>query len=131
MIRMRGRGRLPTIAPSRMAPPQAMAIEIATSYSVTASACPYSPASLQPATSVDDSDGRNSSGIRPARGKNSHRTIRPITIKRRSVVAVMIVSCRFTDVPPDAVTQAAEGVSAQHLIGARPRQRHLQMIDDT
>jgi hypothetical protein len=31
MIRMRGRGRLPTTAPSRMPPPQAKIIEIATS----------------------------------------------------------------------------------------------------
>ena len=54
MIRMRGRGRLPTMAPARMPPPQANTMETATSYSVTASAWPYSPASFQPAATVED-----------------------------------------------------------------------------
>ena len=36
----------------------------------------------------------------------------------------------FSDVPPDAVAQAAKGVAAQHLVGARAGQRDLQMIDD-
>src|ERR1700712_272544 len=131
MIRMRGRGRLPTIAPSKMPPPQANAMETATSYSVTASAWPYSPASFQPADSVDDSDGRNSSGMKPARGRISHKAMSAITINRRSVAAFMVTSRRFPDVAPDTIAQAAEGVAAQHLVGARPRQRDLQMVDDT
>src|SRR6478736_2360420 len=130
MIRMRGRGRLPTMAPRRMPPPQANAIDTATSYSVTASAWPYSPASFQPADSVEDSAGRNSSGMKPARGRISHNAMRPITIDRRSVAAFIAASRRFPDVTPDAVAQAAEGVAAQHFIGARARQRDLQMIDD-
>src|SRR6187431_1153311 len=130
MIRMRGRGRLPTMAPSRMPPPHANAIEIATSYSVTASAWPYSPASFQPAASVEESDGRNSSGISPVRGRISHSAIRPMTINLRSVAALISASRRFADMPPDAVAQGAEGVTAQHLIGARARQRDLQLIDD-
>src|SRR3954462_13277796 len=130
MIRGRGRGRLPTMAPRRMPPPQANAIETATSYSVTASAWPYSPASFQPAASVEDSDGRNSSGIKPVRGRISHNAIRPITINLRSVAAVISASRRFPDMPPDAVAQAAERVAAQHFIGARAGQRDLQMIDD-
>src|SRR5258708_22281204 len=116
MIRMRGRGRLPTTAPSRMPPPQANAIDIATSYSVTTSAWPYSAASLQPAASVDDSDGRNSSEIRPARGRISHSAIRPITISLRSVAAVMGPSTRFLDVLPDAVAHPAAGLRAPHFI---------------
>src|ERR1700712_1225508 len=130
MIRMRGRGRLPTTAPSRMPPPQANAIEIATSYSVTASAWPYSAASLQPAISVDDSDGRNSSGMRPARGRISHSAIRPMTINLRSVAAVMCASCRLADVLPDAVAHPAESIAAQHLVGTWAGQRDLQMVDD-
>jgi len=89
MIRMRGRGRLPTTAPNRMPPPQAKANEIATSESVTASAWPYSAASFQPANSVDDSEGRNNSGMAPLRGRISHNTMRPITINRRSALAVI------------------------------------------
>src|SRR5260221_11672944 len=118
MIRMRGRGRLPTTAPSRMPPPQANAIDIATSYSVTTSAWPYSAASLQPAASVDDSDGRNSSEIRPARGRISHSAIRPITISLRSVAAVMGASRRFFDVVPDAVADPAESIARPPFIGA-------------
>src|SRR5215218_57018 len=130
MIRMRGRGRLPTMAPSRMPPPQANAIETATSYSVTASAWPYSPASFQPAASVEDSAGRNSSGMNPKRGKHSHNTMSATTINRRSVAAFMLASRRFLDVLPDAVAQPAKRVAAQHFIGPRTRQRHLQMVDD-
>src|SRR5260221_8046734 len=131
MISTRGRGRLPTRAPSRMPPPQAKAIEIATSYSVTASAWRYSPASVQPAISVEDSDGRNSSGMRPLRGSTSQSTRRAITISQRSVVAFIAASRRFPDMPPDAVAQAAESIAREHLIGAGARQRDLQMIDDT
>src|SRR5260370_26585945 len=130
MIRMRGRGRLPTSAPSTMPPPQAMAIEIATSYNVVASAWAYSPASLQPAIRVEDSDGRNSSGTRPLRGSTSHSTRRAITISRRSVAAFIAASRRFPDVSPDAVAQRPESVNRQHLVGARARQWDLQMIDD-
>src|SRR6267378_4829140 len=86
MIRTRGRGRLPTTAPATMPPPQANTMETATSYSVTASAWPYSPASFQPAAIVEDSEGRKSSGITPARGSASHSMTREITIRRRSVV---------------------------------------------
>src|SRR3982751_5693835 len=130
MIRIRGRGRLPTIAPSRMPPPQANIMEIATSYSVTASAWPYSPASFQPAASVEDNAGRNNSGISPLRGNNSHSAISAITIRRRSVVAVMIASRRFPDVAPDAVAQGAKGFAAQHVVGSGAGELHLQMIDD-
>ena len=65
MISTRGRGRLPTTAPARMPPPQANTMEIATSYSVTASAWPYSPASFQPAAMVEDSDGQEQFGNKP------------------------------------------------------------------
>src|ERR1700712_1421481 len=130
MIRTRGGGRAPTKAPRREPPPPAKIIEPAPSKSVTARAWPYSPASFQPATSVEDSAGRNSSGIRPLRGRASQSTIRPITISRRSVVAVIFASRRFADVPPDAVAQAAERIAAQHVVGSRPRQRDLQTIDD-
>ena len=56
MMSRRGRGRLPTTAPSKIPPPQAKTKETAISASVTVSARPYSPASFQPAESVDDSD---------------------------------------------------------------------------
>src|SRR5215208_4377276 len=130
MIRMRGRGRLPTTAPSKMPPPHANTMEIATSYSVTASAWPYSPASFQPAVSVEDSDGKNNSGISPLRGSSSHSAISAMTIRRRSVVAVIVASRRFPDMPPDAVAQAAKGVAAQHVVGSGAGECDLQMIDD-
>src|SRR5439155_20403825 len=95
-----------------------------------ARAWPYSPASFQPAARVEDSDGRNSSGMKPVRGRNSHSAMSPITINLRSVAALMSASCRFSDMTPDAVAQAAEGVAAQQFIGARAGQRDLQMIDD-
>src|SRR6185437_6274024 len=130
MIRTRGLGRLPTMAPSRMPPPQAKAMDTATSYRVTPSARPYSPASFQPAASVDDSAGRNNSGMRPRRGSASQSTMSTITISQRSVDAFMAASRRFPYMAPDAVAQRAEGVSRQHLVGARARQLHLQEIDD-
>src|SRR6185437_13158901 len=130
MIRTRGLGRLPTMAPSRMPPPQAKAMDTATSYRVTPSARPYSPASFQPAASVDDSAGRNSSGMRPRRGSASQSTMSAITISQRSVDAFMAASRRFSDVTPDAVAQRAEGVAGQHLVGARARKLHLQQIDN-
>src|SRR5262245_35984961 len=130
MIKRRGRGRLPTMAPSRIPPPQANAIEMATSYNVTASAWPYSPASFHPAISVEDSAGRNSSGIRPTRGRISQSAMKARMMRRRSVVADIFASRRFADVTPDAVAKRAEGISAQHVVGARPRQGDLQMVDD-
>ena len=32
--------------------------------------------------------------------------------------------------PPDAIAQCAEGIATQHLVGARPRQLNLEMVDD-
>src|SRR5262249_9253705 len=95
-----------------------------------ASAWLYSAASFQPAIRVEDSAGRNSSGVRPLRGKISQSAISTRMIRRRSVVADIVASRRFTDVTPDAVAQRAEGVAAQHVIGARARQRDLEMVDD-
>ena len=46
-----------------------------------------SPASFQPAVIVEDSEGRNNSGIKPARGSISHSAMSETTIRRRSVVA--------------------------------------------
>src|SRR3954463_5663655 len=80
--------------------------------------------------------------MRPVRGSSSHSAIRPITIRYRSVFALIFAvslavilalisaSRRFADMPPDAVAQAAEGIAAQHLVGAGPRQLDLEMIDD-
>src|SRR5689334_8545848 len=130
MISTRGFGRLPTMAPHRMPPPQAKAMEMPTSYSVTPSASRYSPASFHPAMSVDDSAGRNNSGIRPKRGSASHNATSAITISQRRVEAFMTASRRFPDVTPDAFAQRAERIARQHLVGARARQRDLQMIDD-
>src|SRR5215831_20637145 len=113
-----------------MPPPQAKTNEIATSYSVTASASPYSAASLKPAARVADSDGRNSSGIRPLRGNSSQSAIRTITISHRSLLAVIAASCRFPNVTPDALAQPAESIAAQHLVGARAGKLDLKMIDD-
>src|SRR5579871_5384377 len=130
MMRRRGRGRLPTTAPSEMPPPQAKTKDIAISASVTVSAWPYSPASFQPADSVEASEGRNSSGMSPLRGRISQSAMSAMMIRVRTVVARIATSCRFSNVPPDALAQAAKGVAREHLVGARPRQRDLQMIDD-
>src|SRR5215831_5491367 len=113
-----------------MPPPQAKTNEIATSYSVTTSAAPYSAASLKSAVTVADSDGRNSSGIRRLRGNSSQSATRTITISHRSRLALIAASCRFADVTPDALAQPAECIAAQHFVGARARKLHLQMIDD-
>src|ERR1700732_906090 len=131
MTSTRGRGRLRTTAPPKMPPPHANTMATATSYSVTISAWPYSPASLQPACSVDDKDGRNSSGMAPTRGRTSHNMMRTMTMRRRSVVDdITIPSRRLADMAPDPVAQASERVAAQHLEGARARQRDVQPVHD-
>src|SRR5450755_157561 len=131
MISTRGRGRLPTTAPPRIPPPHANSMATATSYSVTISAWPYSPASLQPACSVDDKDGRNSSGMAPMRGRTSHNTMRAMTMSRRRVVDdIAIPLRRLANMAPDAVAQASERVAAQHFKSARARQRDVQPVHD-
>src|SRR3569833_2064026 len=130
LMRMRGRGRLPTMAPSRIPPPQANSIAIATSESVVTSAWPYSPASLQPAIKVEDSDGRNSSGTKPARGSSSQSAISAMMIRVRTVRAFIAASRRFPDVAPDAVAERAENFAGEHVVGTWARQLHLQLIDD-
>src|SRR5579871_4051856 len=130
MMRRRGRGRLPMTAPSKMPPPQAKTKDIAISASVTVRAWPYSPASFQPAASVEESEGRNSSGISPLRGRISQSAMSAMTIRVRRVLARIAASRRLLDMSPDALAQRAEGVAGEHFVGARPRQRDLQMIDD-
>src|ERR1700681_1100398 len=131
MISTRGRSRLPHTAPGKIPPPHANSMAAATSYSVTTSAWPYSPASLQPACSVDDKDGRNSSGMAPIRGRTSHNTMRAMMIRRRNVVDdITIPSRRLADMTPDAVAQASERVAAQHFKSARARQRDVQPVHD-